>query len=130
MEGQSGGQAVIGKSIVIVEDDVLLSQTVSIGLRKRGHCVTVFHTGADALSYLSRERPDLLLLDIKLPDCDGWFLARLLERLELSDRMPLIMMSVLEPDRRMVAEVRPYAYLQKPFDMGHLMQTVEASLGG
>lgn len=118
----------MGKKIVIVDDDVLLSEAVSIGLRERGHCVSVFHCGTDAAVHLSEDKPDLLVLDIRLPDCDGWSLARFLERLDLTDGIPLVMMSVLEPDRKMVAEVKPYAYIQKPFDVGQLMQTVERGL--
>ena len=71
-----------------------------------------------------------MVLDIRLPDCDGWFLAKLLEKLHLAEKVPLIVISVLEPDRRKVAEVKPYAYIQKPFDMGRLMQAVEGSLIG
>ena len=118
----------MGKRIVIVEDDALLSTTVGISLRNRGHCVRVFHRGTDAALHLSEEKPDLLVLDVRLPDCDGWSLAGFLERLKLLDGIPVIVMSTLEPDRRKVAEVRPYAYVQKPFDIGQLIETVEQGL--
>ena len=118
------------KKVVIVDDDTLLSKTIDICLSKRGHDVRVFYSGVDAVRYLFEEKPDSIVLDIRLPDCDGWFIARLLEKLEWSERVPIIVTSVLEPDRREVAEVKPYAYIQKPFDMGQLMQTVERSLSG
>jgi len=118
------------KKVVIVDDDTLLSKTIDICLSKRGHDVRVFYSGVDAVRYLFEEKPDSIVLDIRLPDCDGWFIARLLEKLEWSERVPIIVTSVLEPDRREVAEVKPYAYIQKPFDMGQLMQTVERSLNG
>jgi len=119
---------VMGKRIVVVEDDVLLSTTVSIGLQNRGHSVSVFHRGTDAAVHVSEEKPDALVLDIRLPDCDGWSLAKFLKRLDLVDGIPLVIMSALEPERKMMAEVRPYAYVQKPFDMGQLMATVERGL--
>ena len=118
----------MGKRIVIVEDDVLLSATVSIGLHNRGHNVSVFHRGTDAALHVSEERPDVLVLDIGLPDCDGWSLARFLKGLDLLDGVPLVIMSALEPDRKMVAEVRPYAYVQKPFDIRQLIEAVEQGL--
>lgn len=118
------------KRVLVVDDDLLLVKTIEMCLSKRGHEVMAFHSGVDAVRCLFEDRPDLMVLDIRLPDCDGWFLAKLLERLELAERVPLIVISVLEPDRGKVAEARPYAYIQKPFDMGYLMQVVEKGLVG
>ena len=117
-----------GKKIMVVDDDALLVKIIHMWLSKRGHDVKVLYSGADAVKSLFEEKPDLLVLDIRLPDCDGWFLAKLVKRLEWAENMPLIVISVLEPDRGKVAEVKPYAYIQKPFDMGLLMQTLERSL--
>ena len=117
-----------GKRIVVVDDDSLLSKTIDICLSKRGHDVRVLDSGVDAVKYLFEEPADSIVLDIRLPDCDGWFIARLMDKLGLSERVPLIVISVLDPDRREVAEFKPYAYIQKPFDMGQLVQTVEKSL--
>jgi len=119
-----------GKKIIIVDDDALLSKTIDICLRKRGHEVKVFYSGVDAVRHLFDEKPDLMVLDIKLPDCNGWFLTKLLEKLEWTEKVPVIVISVLEPDRGKVAESKPFAYIQKPFDMGQLTQTVERSLSG
>ena len=80
------------------------------------------------LSICFEEKPDSIVMDIKLPDCDGWFIARLLGKLEWAKNVPLIVTSVLDPEGGKVAEVKPYAYIQKPFDMGLLLQTVERSL--
>ena len=120
--------AVARKKIVIVDDDALLSKTIDMCLSKKGHDVKVVYTGVDAVKHLFDEKPDSILLDIKLPDCDGWFIAKLLDKLESTKKVPLIVISVLEPDRGRIAETKPYAYIQKPFDMGQLMQAVEGSL--
>jgi DNA-binding response OmpR family regulator len=77
---------------------------------------------------LFEEKPDSIVLDIRLPDCDGWFIAKLIDKLEGLEKVPVIVLSVLDPDRRKVAELKPYAYIQKPFDMGQLVQAVEGSL--
>ena len=116
------------KKVIIVDDDTLLSKTIDICLSKRGHDVRVFYSGVDAVKYLFEEKPDSVVLDIRLPDCDGWFIAKLVEKLEWLEKVPIIVISVLEPNRTQVTEVKPYAYIQKPFDMGHLVQTVERSL--
>lgn len=111
-----------------MDDDSLLSKTIDICLRKSGHDVKVLCNGVDAAKYLYEEKPDSIVLDIRLPDCDGWFIAQLLGKLDWLKKVPIIVVSVLDPDRRKVAEVKPYAYIQKPFDMGQLLQTIERSL--
>ena len=116
------------KKILIVDDNHLLSKTLDICLSKKGHDVKVSYNGADAVSQLLREIPDSIVLDVRLPDCDGWFIATLLGKFGWAKTVPLIMMSVLEPDTRKIAEIKPYAYVQKPFDMGQLIQTIEGSL--
>ena len=116
------------KKVVIVDDDSLISKAIDICLSKRGHDVKVFYSGVDAVKHLFKEKPDSVVLDIRLPDCDGWFIAKLLDKLEWEEKVPLIVMSVLDADRGEVAEVKPYAYIQKPFDIGYLVQTVERSL--
>jgi DNA-binding response OmpR family regulator len=117
-----------GKKILVVDDDRLLAKTIDLCLSKRGHRVDVFNSGAGAIKQLFEEAPDLIVADIRLPDCDGWFIAQLLEKMELSQKIPLIIISVLDPDRGKVASVKPNAYIQKPFDMGQLILAVERSL--
>ena len=113
---------------MIVDDDRLIAKTIDMCLSKRGYQVKVLHNGAAAVKYLFEEKPDLIILDIRLPDCDGWFIMDLLEKLEAAQKVPVIVISALEPDRHKVSEAKPYAYVQKPFDMGQLIQIAERSL--
>jgi DNA-binding response OmpR family regulator len=118
------------KKIVIVDDDILLLKTMNIYLNKKGYDVTVFCNGTEAIMCSLEEKPDLLVLDIRLPDCDGWSLAKILEKHEWAKNVPLIIISACDPDRAKISEVKPYAYIQKPFEMEQLVQTVERSLAG
>ena len=118
----------MNKRILVVDDDLLLARTMDMCLTRRGHEVQVFHNGIDAVEYLMEQTPHSLVLDIGLPDCDGWFIARLLERLEGKRSVQLIVISGLERDPKRIAEVKPYAYLHKPFDMRQLIQAVEESV--
>ena len=118
----------MSKRVLVIDDDCLLLKTIQICLSRRGHDVKAFHRGVDAVKCLFQEKLDLMVLDLRLPDCDGWFLAKVLQEIGSGERVPLIVISVLEPDRKKVAEFRPYAYIQKPFDMGHLMQVIDRSL--
>jgi DNA-binding response OmpR family regulator len=120
----------MGKKILVVDDDSIIAKIIDMSLSRRGHEVKVFHSGVDAVRHIFAERPDSVVLDIRLPDCDGWFIAKLLEKVEGLEKVPIIVTSVLEPDHRKVDEHRPYAYIQKPFDMGQLVEAVEGSLSG
>lgn len=117
-----------GKKILVVDDDRLVAKTIDMCLSKRGYQVKVLHNGAAAVKYLFEEKPDLLILDIRLPDCDGWFIMGLLEKLGAARKVQVIVISALEPDRQRISEAKPYAYVQKPFDMGQLIQIAERSL--
>jgi DNA-binding response OmpR family regulator len=116
------------KKILIVDDDSLVARTIDMCLSKKGYDVKALYNGVDAVKYLFEEKPDSIILDIRLPDCDGWFIAKLLEKLEWAKEVPLIVVSVLEPDGRKIAEANPYAYIHKPFDMGQLVQTIDESV--
>jgi len=116
------------KRILVVEDDPLLSQTIDLCLTKKGHDVKVLYSGAEAVKHIFKEQADSILLDVSLPDCDGWFVARILLNVDWAKEVPFIMMSVMEPDSSKLAEFQPYAYIQKPFDMGLLLRTIEGSL--
>ena len=118
------------KKIVIVDDDVLLLKTMNIYLSKKGYDVSVFRNGTEAIECPFEEKLDLLVLDIRLPDYDGWSLAEILEKHEWAKNVPLIIISACDPDRAKIAEVKPYAYIQKPFEMEQLVRTVERSLAG
>ena len=115
----------MNKKILVVDDDLLLTRTIDMCLTRRGHKVQVFHNGIDAVEYLIEQTPHSLVLDIGLPDCDGWFIARLLERLEGKRNTQLIVISGSERDPKRITELKPYAYIHKPFDMRQLIQAVE-----
>ena len=128
MSQEPKGTGMGGKKILIVDDDHLLTRTIDLGLRNRGYEVKVIYSAAAAVKSLIQEKPDLIVLDIRLPDCDGWFIPELLRELEMAQGVAVIVMSVLDPDREMIKLNKPYAFIQKPFDMGEFLQLVERSL--
>jgi DNA-binding response OmpR family regulator len=118
----------MAKKIVIVDDNALLSEAISMCLRWRGHSVQVCRGSADAYLQILAEQPDLLILDPGPPNSDGWQLVNFLAECEFTEIVPIIVVSIQDPDRRNLTKVRPFAYIQKPFDMGQLIQTVEKGL--
>ena len=113
---------------MVVDDDILLLKVINACLTKRGHKVYTFNKGIDAVKFLFEEKPDSVILDVKLPDCDGWFIARILHEVCTKENIQLIMISVLDEDHAKISEIKPYAYIQKPFDIGKLLDAVEKSL--
>ena len=119
----------VKKKILVVDDDHLLTRTIDMGLRNRGYDVKVLYSAAAAVKSLIHEKPDLIVLDIRLPDCDGWFIPELMRELEMAEGVAVIVMSVLDPDSHMITLNKPCTFIQKPFDMRELIELVESSLG-
>ena len=116
-----------GKNIMIVDDDQVLIQT-TVNLRKKRYNVKIFSRGTDAVRYLFEEKQDNALLDVRLPDCDGWFIDRHFEQIKGHTNILLIMISAPDADSSKMFEVKPFTYIQKPFDIGRLLQVIESSV--
>jgi DNA-binding response OmpR family regulator len=110
------------ESVLIVEDEATLRRVVARNLTGRGMRVREAETAAEALAALRAERPDLLLLDINLPDRTGWDVLRELARLRLS--VPTIVVSAVRVNASRLAEFQPLAYLPKPFPLEALLALV------
>jgi DNA-binding response OmpR family regulator len=109
--------------ILVVEDDPTLRSVIVRNLEVRGHVVLEAETAADAAAQAKNEEPDLILLDINLPDISGWNVLRELRR--DGKEIPTIVISAVRvtPDR--LAEFKPLAYLPKPFPLDALLRTIE-----
>lgn len=113
--------------VLIVEDEVDLSQVMRDRLVADGHEVTVAHSGAAAMAEVTKHVPDVILLDWMLPDMDGLAVCR---RLREQHLMPIIMVTARgdEVDRVLGLEVGADDYLVKPFSIRELLARVRAML--
>jgi DNA-binding response OmpR family regulator len=111
-------------NVLLVDDEAPIADVLARSLRARGHTVRIALTGMDGLLALSEEVPDVMLLDISLPDITGWELLRRLSPLD-RERVPVIAYSAspLAPSR--VAEFKPAGVLTKPFPVEALARLVE-----
>jgi two-component system KDP operon response regulator KdpE len=114
-----------GIKVVMVDDDVFLTRTVGMLLRKKGYIVNVFDKGVDAVKYFFDELPDVVILNSRLPDCNGCFIAGLLEKMDKTEKLLIIFLSVMETDRDKISKTGKAVFLQKPFDMGKLIDVIE-----
>lgn len=114
--------------ILLVEDDEELSNVVNNRLRESGYTVRTAFTGPQALERVSESIPDLVLLDIMLPEMDGLEVCR---RLRADHPLLYIMMLTArseEMDRVVGLEVGADDYLTKPFSLSELVARVRSAL--
>lgn len=109
--------------VLLVEDEAALADVIARNLRKRGHSVTLAPTAEVALASLAAERPDVLLLDVNLPDMTGWDILR---RLSQDDRRQLsvVVISAAPISPKRIEEFRPARCLMKPFPIDALLRTL------
>jgi DNA-binding response OmpR family regulator len=114
-------------AVLVVDDDPDVRSLVAELLTRAGYRVTEAPNGRDALRVLFDERPDLVVLDVSMPELDGW---ATLERIrELSD-VPVVMLSALGAELEKVRALRSGAddYVTKPFGRQELLARVETVL--
>jgi CheY-like chemotaxis protein len=104
--------------ILVVDDDPDCVELLSIHLQHRGHVILGARGGADALERAARERPDLVLLDLRMPAVDGLQVIEHLRGGEATARTPIILMSAADKEwalRRLPSD--PFLrFLEKPLD--------------
>ncbi len=113
------------EKILVVEDDLVLQETLSYNLKRQGYQVQTIGDGAAALAIARQFQPDLIIMDIMLPGMDGLEVTRLL-RQEMTT--PVLMLTARddEIDRVVGLEVGADDYMTKPFSMRELLARVKA----
>jgi DNA-binding response OmpR family regulator len=113
--------------ILVVEDEPSLQETLVYNLKKQGYTVEAAGDGRSALETARRLKPDLIVLDIMLPELDGFEVTKLLRREMI---VPILMLTARdeEIDRVVGLEVGADDYLTKPFSMRELLARVKAQL--
>ena len=116
------------QTVLIVEDDEAIANSVAYSLDRAGYRTLRAGDGAQALRLFRQQRPDLVILDLMLPQMDGW---RVTEELRREDaRVPVIVCSARtsEFDRVHGLEMGADDYVTKPFSMKELLARVQAHL--
>ena len=118
------------ESILVVDDDKEIVRLVRSYLEKAGYEVVVAYDGETALHTLRREKPDLLILDLMLPDRDGWDIARLIRTDTYLAATPIIMLTarVEDSDKIVGLEIGADDYITKPFNPQEVVARVRALL--
>ncbi len=114
--------------ILIVEDDENLRITLEDNLVDEGYAVTSVETGQAALDSLQQSKHDLVILDIMLPDVDGYSICRKIRELELQTRVLMLTSRTLENDLVEGFDAGADDYLSKPYRLRELLARMNALL--
>jgi len=120
----------MNEKILIVEDNPQNMGVILMTLRGRGYTLLEAVDGEEALKVAEREKPDLILIDIKLPKIDGLEVTRRLRQMPAFSHIPIIALTAyaMKGDGEMIIGAGCDAYLTKPFHIHRLRSTVAEML--
>src|SRR3990172_2971700 len=115
------------EKVLVVEDDNSIATLTRLQLESKGYVVTVAHNGTEGLRLAYAWQPDLVILDIMMPDMDGWTVCQRLR--EMSD-VPIVFVTAVGQERNIVRGLQLGAddYIVKPFSTKELLARIEAVL--
>ena len=113
--------------ILVVDDEIAIADLVEVYLKNEGYTVHKYHNAADALACVARTRLDLAILDVMLPDMDGFTLC---QRIREKHLFPILMLTarVEDMDKIMGLTLGADDYITKPFSMRELLARVKTQL--
>ena len=115
------------EKILVVDDEKNICDLLRMYLEKEGYAVVMAHNGLDAVKMFSTENPDLVLLDIMLPQLDGWQVCREIRK---TSEKPIIMLTAKDEvfDKVLGLELGADDYVTKPFDTKEIVARIKAVL--
>ena len=118
------------KHVIIVDDEPDIIELVTLHLNKSGYRVRSFENGSSALDYIQQNPPDLIILDLMLPDYDGLELCKMLKKDDKYSSIPVIMLTARneEMDKVLGLEIGADDYVIKPFSPRELIARIKAVL--
>ena len=115
------------EKILVVDDDLNICELLRLYLEKEGYTVVIANTGMQAIRAFAEHQPDLMLLDIMLPELDGWQVCREIRKYS---NKPVIMLSAKGEtfDKVLGLELGADDYITKPFDSKEVLARIKAVL--
>jgi DNA-binding response OmpR family regulator len=124
-EGKPDTEKLRGKRILVVEDHPLVGKLLTDLLRPYDN-PSQANSGKDALAQIKHKAPDVILLDLSLPDMNGLEVARLVRRNEKTSRIPILAMSGRTMDKNKCLETGCNDLIIKPFSLSTLLVRLSA----
>ncbi len=119
------------KNILVIEDNHAILDVITLILQGESYKVNGLSKSADMLMHIEQFKPDLIILDIMLPDGDGRMLLQELRTEANTLDIPVLMISARYTEENIQhGEFKPNGFLAKPFDIDELLDRIEGILGG
>jgi len=118
------------KKILVIDDDIIIQETLRDILVELGYSVNIAGDGKSALSRLNQDKPDLIIMDIRLPDIDGVSLCREIRQVKETSKIPILVLTALS-DVTTYHDAKLFGaldYIVKPFDLDVLRNKIEKIL--
>ena len=117
-------------NILIIEDDPEAARILELSLKREKYKITIALNGTQGLVAVQTLQPDLVLLDLMLPDIDGYEVCRRIRANPLTAELPIIVVSARtqEADKLMAAQLGANGYLTKPYRRANLLAMIQACL--
>ena len=118
------------RKILIADDEQHILDTLGAYLRQDGFDVLACRNGREALAAFRREQPDLVILDVMMPEMDGWQVLRTLKGDERTRKVPVVMLSARAERRDKMIGLQEGAegYIAKPFSPAEVVREVQSFL--
>ena len=116
--------------VLIAEDEETIVESLSFLMEKEGYDVSVATDGRTAISMIARDIPDMVLLDVMMPVCDGFEVVRAMRKDSHTSQIPIMMLTAKtrEVDRRKGLELGVDDFVTKPFSTRDVVSRVKALL--
>lgn len=114
--------------VLVVDDDESIRQFIEMALGDDGYEVALAEEGADGLVASERFKPDVILLDMRMPGVDGWHFAEAY-RAGPGPHAPILVLTAARDAAEYAAEIGADAYLAKPFELAELLRLLNGLVG-
>ncbi|MCC9603290.1 response regulator [Stieleria sp. JC731] len=112
--------------ILIVDDEEQIVSSVQLRLKAHGYETVTAHNGIEGVEKAKEHRPDVILMDVRMPQMDGMQALRLLKDTEATAGIPVIMLSASVADQRTTIDAGARFFVPKPFQFKKLHDAVKA----
>jgi len=118
----------MARKIMILEDDEATAELIKFYLKEEGFQVSISSKGEGFVDRAAEYQPDLITLDIMLPDTDGFSIFRILQQDERTRDIPVVFVTVKEADKEKGIKMGAGGYVVKPFKEEELKETIKSVL--